>query len=142
MRPSSSLEWSSLTWNLAGTVIASSRQNPYQKPFLFKVLYDALPNEFTKYKYALKIPPDYDPNNDPHLPACPLCSSCVDSLSHLFCNCPDPSVSSLRSKLISDLHSLTTNTHPAHPSYTSLHPILALIHQKLLSFATRPISTY
>ena len=123
----SSLDWSSLTWNLAGTTISASRKSPYHKTFLFKVLYDALPNEFTKYKYSMKLPPDYDPQSDPDLPACPLCHTCADSLSHLFCNCPDPTISTVRSKLISDLHSLPTNIHPTHPSFPSLPPVLALI---------------
>ena len=123
------LEWSSLKWNLAGTVISTSHKSPYNKIFLFKVLYDALPNEITKYKYSFKVPPDYDPNNDPNLPTCPLRSTYTDSLSHLFCNCSDPSIFSLRSKLISDLHALPTNTHPSHPSYPSLHPIIAIIVQ-------------
>ena len=123
----STLDWSSLTWNLAGSMISMSRKSPYNKTFLFKVLYDALPNEFTKYKYSLKLPHDYDPHNDPDFPACPLCSSCNDSLTHLFCNCPDPTISAMRTKLISNLHSLPTNVKPTHPSYPSLSPILSLI---------------
>jgi hypothetical protein len=129
----STLQWSSLTWNLAGTVISTSNASPYYKTFLFKTLYDALPNEYTKYKYSTTHAPDYDPNNDPYIPVCPLCSTSADSLTHLFCNCPDPTIATIREKLSSQLQALNYNTHPSHPAYLTIKTLVSIISDNFIS---------
>ena len=106
----SPLPWSDLTWNLAGSIITKYSKTPSSKLFLLKVLYDALPNGYTKHKYATK--PRHtiqSPFTNDDMPVCALCStSAADSLSHLLCNCPHPQLHSMRQQLTHTLTNITT----------------------------------
>ena len=49
----SSLKWTDISWNLAGTLISKATANkPHLKTFLLKFIYNALPNLYTKHKYS------------------------------------------------------------------------------------------
>ena len=81
----SPLPWIDLTWNLAGSIITKYSKTSSCKLFLLKVLYDALPNSYTKHKYTTKprsTNQSLSPTDD--MPTCTLCNtSAADSLSHL-----------------------------------------------------------
>ena len=127
-RPSlSHLNWSHLTWNLAGTVISQSNKNSYQKTFLYKILYDALPNAYTQYKYSRPTQQDLSQNSDPDLPACPLCFKTHDSLSHTFLQCQHESLYSLRQKLITQFPQHLHSIHYADPIRFPTHTIINLL---------------
>ena len=49
----SSLQWTNISWNLAGTLISKATTNKTQlKTFLLKFLYNALPNMYNKIKHS------------------------------------------------------------------------------------------
>ena len=58
--PGSELEGLSIH-HLAGSIVKKYSTNIHTKIFLFKILYDALPNSYTKNKYSQ--------NNNPHDPS-------------------------------------------------------------------------
>ena len=102
-RPTSSLlshlQWHDLTWNLAGTLISKyTNTNTSLKTFLFKVLYDSLPNKYNQHKYS------HSKSITSQRPLCPLCLQSNDSLSHTLCQCTHPLLQSLRTKTIDKLH--------------------------------------
>ena len=133
----SNLQWEDLTWNLAGNAITKHSKTPQTKLFLFKTLYNALPNAYTKYKYTnntqnKSLSPSSTSND---LPLCPLCSSAADSLSHLICSCPHPNLTRPRNDAIHQLRKLTTATHPTHPNYIHTKLIMATILSNFTSHA-------
>ena len=125
----STLQWTDLTWNLAGSAITKYSQNIDTKTFLIKVLYDALPNAYTKYKYSSSItrPPTPPPQTPADLPLCSLCTMMTDSLSHLLCSCTHPSIDDLRKKLHHQLHALIQHSNPNHSNYFPLKQIISNI---------------
>jgi hypothetical protein len=104
-----------MTWNLAGTIISLSNANLYQKTFLYKTLYNALPNAYTQYKYALPGQQDFSQTTAADLPACPLCSTTHDSLSHTFLQCQQDSLLAHRQNLITHFHQHLRSIHYADP---------------------------
>ena len=125
----SSLSWSDLTWTVAGSTINKySKNSPSMKTFLMKVLYDALPNDYTKYKYAIKTSLDNLPTPiDPNLPPCPLCATSNDSLSHLLCNCTHPTILTYRTQLIHQLNKLKYHSHIDSPHFPAIHQITSIL---------------
>ena len=124
----SPLPWSNLTWNVAGSAVTKYAKTSALKSFLLKVLYDALPNDYTKYKYATK-PSQDNPQTpqDPNLPACPLCASTNDSLSHLFCQCTHPSILPLRQHMLRELSHLLPSTNISNPLYLATQQLLSYV---------------
>ena len=131
----STVEWSDLSWNLAGMAINQYTKSTRTKMFLMKTLYDALPNDYTKYKYASNTNKDQYPSSsqDPNHPACPLCATSNDSLSHLFCQCPHPHTKMLRDTLTRKLLTLGTSMHYSNPL---LSPVQQLTNLILLNFTS------
>ena len=131
----SHLQWNDLTWFLAGSAINKHSKNPNHRIFLFKTLYNALPNAYTKHKYTNN--PSHNIHSQPltpvDLPLCPLCTSATDSLSHLFCSCPHTDITSLRSTALHRLRTLASSTHPNHPSYFLTQFIITTILSNLTS---------
>ena len=110
-RPTSSLlshlQWYDLTWNLAGLLISKHvTTNTTLKTFLFKVLYDTLPNKYTQHKYCRS------PTTLSQRPLCPLCHQTNDSLSHTLCQCTHPRLQSLRMKTLTRLYHIP-NHYPS-----------------------------
>ena len=120
-RPSHShLQWENLTWFPACTAINKHSQHPSTRIFLFKTLYNALPNAYTKHKYSTNSSRNTtsQPSTPNDLPLCPLCSTDYDSLSHLLCACTHNEITPpLRSTTINRLRSLASSTHPNNPAY-------------------------
>ena len=125
----STLKWEGLTWNLAGAVITKYSTNHITKLFLFKALYNALPNEYTKYKYATRTQRDLQspPITPLDLPLCPLCSNELDSLSHVLCTCTHPTIIELRKKVTHHLHKIVASTHPNNPTFFTTQYIITAI---------------
>ena len=123
----SSIPWADLTWNTAGLAINKYAKTPSAKLFLMKILYDALPNEYTKFKYAIKPNTAEHPYSQSDLPACPLCLTTTDSLSHLFCNCPHPEITTLRHHLIHRISLIKLHTPISNPIYSLTHHLTNLI---------------
>ena len=123
----SPLPWTDLTWNLAGSIITKYSKTSSCKLFLLKVLYDALPNSYTKHKYTTKPrSSNQSPSPNDDIPTCTLCNtSAADSLSHLLCNCPHPQLHSIRQQLTHTLNNITTSTPSTHPSYFSTQYIIS-----------------
>ena len=115
----STVEWSDLSWNLAGMAINQYTKSTRTKMFLMKTLYDALPNDYTKYKYASNTNKDQYPSSsqDPNHPACPLCATRNDSLSHLICQCPHPHTKMLRLRTSTEEQLIVPYTYRAHHLY-------------------------
>ena len=104
-RPTSSLlshlKRYDLTWNLAGILISKyTNTNTSLKIFLFKVLYDSLPNKYNQHKYS------QSKSTRSQQPLCPLCHQSNDSLSHTLCQCTHPILQSLRTKTVDKLQRL------------------------------------
>ena len=125
-RPASSLishlQWYDLTWNLAGILISKyTNTNTTLKTFLFKVLYDSLPNKYNQHKYsrAKNIPSQRPP--------CPLCNHSNDSLSHTLCQCTHPLLQSLRKKTLNKLHSIPLHSPTWSPLIDTQHILLNII---------------
>ncbi len=98
------------------------------KTFLMKVLYDALQNDYTKYKYAIKPSLDNPITPlDPNLPPCPLCATSNDSLSHLLCSCTHPIILTYRTQLIHRLNKLKSQSHINSPHFPVTHQITSNI---------------
>ena len=132
-RPSSSLtshlQWYDLTWNLAGILISKyTNTNTTLKTFLFKVLYDSLPNKYNQHKYSQAK------NTNPQRPLCPLCNQSNDSLSHTLCQCTHPLLQSLRTKTLNKLHSI-----PLHsPTWSPLIDTQQIILNTITTCITDP----
>ena len=121
--------WKDLSRNLAGTAINQYSKNTRTKLFLMKTLYDALPNDYTKYKYASRPQrTNYESGSqDPNLPICPLCATFIDSLSHLFCQCTYSPLSLLRDELTRKLSTLVTSIHYSNPLIFPVRQLTNLI---------------
>ena len=91
-----------------------------------KVLYDALPNEYTKFKYSHKTT-STDATSLSDLPACPLCSTATDSLSHLFCNCRHHDILPLRQQLTHQISQILRHTHINNPLYASTQLLITTV---------------
>ena len=130
----SSIPWSNLSWNLAGSVLSTFKGNPYHKTFLFKVLYDALPNDHTKHKYSSSShTQDFQSQDQLDLPPCPLCKTTFDSLTHLFTQCTHESVLPLRNNLLSKLSSHSQSIPHMHPLSFPTKQLTTLILTNLTS---------
>ena len=123
----SSLQWEDLTWNLAGSCITKISTNPSTKIFLLKVLYDALPNAYTKHKYSLSRTTSSTQPSPILDPLCPLCCVENDSLSHLLCSCTHTPLAPFRRQLTRSLLHLQHNSHLNSPDYFPQHNIISTL---------------
>ena len=127
-RPTSSLfshlQWHDLTWNLAGILISKyTNTNTSLKTFLFKVLYDSLPNKYNQHKYS------HSKSITSQRPLCLLCLQSNDSLSHTLCQCTHPLLQSLRTKTVDKLHRIPHLSPSWSPLIDTQRTLLNIITQ-------------
>ena len=121
----SSLQWTNISWNLAGTLISKATTNKTQlKTFLLKYLYNALPNMYNKHKYSTQKHKTDSQQDD--LPPCPLCNQQADSLSHLYCQCAHPEIQQLRTQLLTNIKKISLNINPLTHDTTTILQIINL----------------
>ena len=126
----SPLQWTDISWNLAGTLISKATANcTHMKTFLLKFLYNALPNMYNKHKYSTQKQGTDSQQDD--FPPCPLCNQGADSLSHLYCQCPHPEITQHRTNLLTNLKKICLNTNPLTNDNTTLLTIANLITERM-----------